>query len=250
MRTIILSDSHNHHYKIHNKVLDLIKPNESNILIHAGDSTGNGTEPEVKSFVNWFQALKGFDKKILIAGNHDFGFEMYNGVRHKNKPHWIHHIIDSDLFKSSDCVYLEDDEYIFNCDEFDRPLKIYGSPWQPRFHDWAFNLPRNGTELKMVWNNIPHDTDILITHGPPYGIRDYSYSHKPLGCELLLPRVQEIKPLIHCFGHIHYSNGVSLINDVTYVNASVCTEQYQPTNPIVAIDIKEVDGELLTFFEN
>ena len=48
-------------------------------------------------------------------------------------------------------------------------VRIYGSPWQPEFYNWAFNLPRNGEEMKARWDAIPDNTDILITHGPAYG---------------------------------------------------------------------------------
>lgn len=249
IRVVIISDTHNHHDKVTKKIKKLITPKETNILIHAGDLTERGTEPEVSSFVNWFQNIKGFEKKFLVAGNHDFGFEHYNKPRHINRPHWIHSLINTETFINNNCVYLEDEEYILNIPSISKPIKIYGSPWQPLFHNWAFNLPRNGKEIQSKWNNIPNDTDILITHGPPFGILDTTNNHFPLGCEPLLDRVRQINPLIHCFGHIHYSNGVTLINGVTYVNASVCTELYIPTNPIIAIDIKEVDGELLTFFE-
>jgi hypothetical protein len=46
-------------------------------------------------------------------------------------------------------------------------VKIYGSPWLPSYHDWAFNLERGGEVLKQKWEQIPNGTDVLITHGPP-----------------------------------------------------------------------------------
>ena len=81
-------------------------------------------------------------------------------------------------------------------------VKFYGSPWQPRFFDWAFNKDR-GAPLKAIWDKIPLDTDVLITHGPPHGILDLTFDKIKAGCEELLLAVQRIKPKVHVFGHIH-----------------------------------------------
>ena len=106
-------------------------------------------------------------------------------------------------------------------------IKIYGSPWQPEFCNWAFNLPRTGLELQEKWENIPKDTDILITHGPPWGHLDVVRGRTDnLGCELLRQRVDEIKPKIHVFGHIHSGYGYKFENETHFINASVLNESY------------------------
>ena len=68
------------------------------------------------------------------------------------------------------CTYLQDERLEV------MGLKVYGSPWQPRFSDSAFNLSR-GAELRAVWDKIPSDTDILVTHSPPLGVMDQCRSH-------------------------------------------------------------------------
>lgn len=249
MRLILISDTHSLHNKmIYNDYSKFIVPNQENILIHSGDCTNVGKENEIINFVTWFENIQGFTKKIFIAGNHDFGFEHYNGVRHHYEAPWLHHILNEDKLSESNVIYLHDSEYIFDSSELKIPIKFYGSPWQPEFFNWAFNLPRNGVELKKKWEEIPVDTDILITHGPPHMLRDFVPQHNVLrhvGCELLYNRVTQIKPLVHVFGHIHYAHGVELFNDTMYVNASICTEQYNPINSPIVIDLIKEDGKII-----
>ena len=172
------------------------------IIIHAGDVSGRGTFKEVTAFLAWFSSLP-YTHKIFIAGNHDFIFEK-----------------DNALFMPDNIHYLKDSSVTIE------GIKIYGSPWQPWFHNWAFNLPR-GEKLAEKWAMIPDDTNILVTHGPPKGILDYTYyDKKPVGCDDLLIRVKEIKPQIHVFGHIHEGFGQIEIDGVKYVNASMLDLQY------------------------
>jgi len=106
-------------------------------------------------------------------------------------------------------------------------VNVWGSPWQPEFMNWAYNLPRQGTELKEKWDMIPENTDILITHGPPHGYLDkLPYIPENLGCELLRERVDVVKPKIHVFGHIHYGHGYVTNGDTHFINAAVLNEQY------------------------
>lgn len=92
-------------------------------------------------------------------------------------------------------------------------LRFYGSSWQPWFYDWAFNLQR-GTEIRAKWEQIPIDTDVLITHGPPYGFGDRITRGEHVGCLDLLDAVVKIQPRLHIFGHIHEGYGLIAIFDV------------------------------------
>ncbi len=224
---------------------------KAEILLHAGDCTNVGKEHEITQFVNWFQDLKGFDTKIFIAGNHDFGFEHFKDPYHKGRPTWIHHLLSEENLSQSDVVYLHDSSYTIDSPEFSRPIKIYGSPWQPEFYNWAFNLPRNGKELEEKWKNIPDDTDILITHGPPHGIRDFTqdrYGANSVGCELLRVRVEQINPLIHVFGHIHGAHGTAFIKNTIFINASICDERYSPCQKPFIIELNEYNGEIVASY--
>jgi len=118
-------------------------------------------------------------------------------------------------------------------------VKFWGSPWQPWFFDWAFNLER-GEQLRRKWALIPDDTDVLITHGPPAGILDLCPDGRRVGCGDLRLRVEQIEPMAHIFGHIHHSAGQvePLVGRRTrFINAAICDESYLPTNPVQVIGL-------------
>lgn len=222
MQISFISDTHNKHYRIEDNLPG------GDLIICAGDISSMGYYNEIKSFCEWFEKLP-YTEKIFIAGNHDFGFE--------DSPEKA-----KEIYSEYNVNYLQDDLFIFG----DYPgLKIYGSPWQPEFFDWAFNLPRNGEELKEKWENIPIDTDILITHGPPWGHLDNIRGRtENLGCELLRQRVDLIKPKIHVFGHIHSGYGYKFENGTHFINASVLNEQYMYKQQPVSIIWDQKENKL------
>lgn len=187
MDITFISDTHGLH--------DRLKLNLGTILIHAGDVTEYSSEDEVADFLYWF-SRQAFTYKIFIAGNHDLFLEECTPAKRKN-------IIPSDI------IYLQNSGVEIG------GLKVWGSPVTPYFLGMAFNA-RQGTEIKKVWNKIPDDTDILITHGPPNGILDCG-----VGDEELLRKVNKIKPVVHCFGHAHGQNGLETINGTAFINASI-----------------------------
>ena len=213
-RIICISDTHNCNERI--------EVPDGEILIHAGDATTVGAEEQIRRFSDWFASLP-HPHKVFVAGNHDWLFEKDNDRARS--------LLDPAI------VYLQDSAV-----EIDG-LKIYGSPWQPRFFDWAFNLNR-GQEMAEKWAMIPDDIDILITHGPPYGILDLvprSGWVENTGCEELRKRVEKLTKVgrlkLHVFGHIHCGYGVQDEFGVRFVNASTCDEQYGPTQPPIVIDL-------------
>ena len=209
-KIVCLSDTHNRH--------EQINVPDGDILIHACDATIRGTVDEIVLFNEWFTALP-HRHKIFVAGNHDWLFETNNRFARTLLDSSIHYLQDSS-------IEIEN-------------LKIYGSPWQPRFFDWAFNLTR-GTELAEKWKLIPADSNILITHGPPFGILDEvlnQYSFENAGCEELRQRVEQIRPRLHIFGHIHCGYGTAKKFGVDFVNASNCDESYAPVNPPIVINL-------------
>ncbi len=215
MKVVCISDTHNCN--------EQITVPDGDILIHAGDATIRGTEHEVEDFLAWFSQLP-HPYKIFVAGNHDWLYETNNRFARI-------------LTANFNIKYLQDSFIEIE------GLKIYGSPWQPRFFDWAFNLNR-GAELAEKWKLIPSDVDILITHGPPNGILDEverKYWTENTGCEELRKRVEEIAPLgklkLHVFGHIHCGYGQVEEFGVKFVNASNCDEEYKPTQPPIVIEI-------------
>jgi len=102
--------------------------------------------------------------------------------------------------------------------------------------------------LAEKWSLIPSDTDVLITHGPPYGILDQCHYWDPyfgidynrnvhIGCRDLLNELKRIKPKVHIFGHIHESYGQMRQDDITFINASHMTGNYEAKNPPIVVDI-------------
>jgi Calcineurin-like phosphoesterase len=226
-RIICISDTHELHYKMEYDVVDFIDKNKDNYLIHAGDVSNEGSESGIRNFVHWFQNLKGFSSKIFCAGNHDWGFEY-------KKP-WLYNYINDESLSQSDCVYLEDNFITIKYPKISTPIKIYGSPWQPEFCNWAFNVPRD--KLHLYWEKIPIDTQILITHSPAYGILD-KVENRPTsqGCKSLYEHIVKIKPKIHITGHIHSGRGIIEKDGTIFINASICTERYEPINKPIVID--------------
>jgi Icc-related predicted phosphoesterase len=217
MKLVVTSDCHGQ--------LSQARIPHGDVLILAGDILANRSgDPDIDAAIQ-LNAIRdldaycgtlGFKHVLMIAGNHDWVFERYKGAHNVLK-----HIF-----------YLEDSGTEIN------GVKFWGSPHQPWFYDWAFNHPRNGPALAHYWSLIPDDTDVLITHGPPYGILDLPFGKgEPAGCELLRKRVLDVNPRVHIFGHIHGSYGTQQIGETLFVNACLCNERYDPVNPPHVIDL-------------
>lgn len=227
MKITFISDTHNKHKQITSSLKG------GDILIHAGDISSMGYEHEVTEFCKWFDSIDNYDTKIFIAGNHDWGFQ--------NNVEKISQIVNT--YKTID--YLQDEN--MGVQVGDNPMvNIYGSPWQPEFYDWAFNLPKNGPGLMSKWQAIPDNTDILITHGPAYGFLDDVTGRRGqhLGCELLAERIKEFKPKIHVCGHIHTGWGHYFDGHTHYFNASVLDERYTFTQSPWDIEWNPITNEV------
>jgi len=226
-RITAISDTHTRH-----KLLDL--PG-GDTLIFGGDLMNSGYSVyEIHDFLRWFMC-QDYDNLVFIAGNHDRRFE-------------INAEDTAEILKEYEdlVTYLQDKTCVISNEEGES-FNIYGSPWQPEFYNWAFNLPKGGKELVAKWDAIPTDTEILVTHGPPQGILDISgppYNEGDLGCAILRERVDLIKPKIHIFGHIHGSYGYKLVNGTHFINASVLNEKYEHTNMPLTFDWDSITNEL------
>ena len=220
---------------------DQISVPYGDIIVHAGDATFRGERHEVMGFAKWYRELP-HTYKVFVAGNHDLTFEK--------KPiqarAWLNPEETHDLALSGHpIIYLQDEGVELDVDG--QKIFIYGSPWQPEFFNWAFNLPR-GEAIKNKWDKIPDHTDVLVTHGPPYGVLDkvdssgYSAGNH-VGCEELREAIRRTKPIIHVCGHIHEGYGEEMLEDTLVVNASICTDKYKPTNDPLVFDIYE-DGSI------
>jgi Icc-related predicted phosphoesterase len=218
------------------------------LLIIAGDITAMDMTHQWAKFYDWVRGLQ-YRKIILIAGNHDEFLSQSITSEESRK-----------LYKEfQDPNFLSDIpnlEYL--CDngtEF-AGLKIWGSPWTPTFGEWHFMKDR-GKPIREMWDKIPLDTNILITHGPPFGTLDKALHRYGLkgeddtytfqGCEDLSDKILELKELkLHVFGHIHESYGKcyraqeqtpeGIINTGHLsVNAAIMNREYQPLNEPITV---------------
>jgi predicted phosphodiesterase len=208
MKFVAISDTHGTHSR-------LVLP-AGDVLVHAGDVSSGGRPAEVLDFLQWF-AVQDFTFKIFIAGNHDFYFE--------NTP-------AEDIMKiiPGGVVYLDDSGTVIN------GISIWGSPVTPWFYDWAFNR-RRGPDIQQHWDIIPAGTDVLITHGPVFGVHDTTAAGQHAGCDDLLIKVTEVKPKVHICGHIHEAYGQVSRNGTQFINASVLNQRYQLVNEPVVFEI-------------
>jgi predicted phosphohydrolase len=202
---VCVSDTHGRHREL------AVPPGD--VLLFAGDLSNHGQPADVSDFDDWLGSLP-HPHKVIICGNHDFHFERDPADARRRIRH---------------ATYLQDSGTEI------AGLKVWGSPWQPRFFDWAFNLDR-GEPLRDKWAAIPAGIDVLLTHGPPYGILDRVVGGDHVGCQDLLEAVERVRPRLHVFGHIHEAYGVVRTGPTTFVNASTCTLSYAPSNPPVVVE--------------
>ena len=226
MRITIISDTHQKHNQLNNDLPG------GDLLLHAGDFMTSGySKTEAEQFFKWYE-MRGYDNCVFIAGNHDRIMQ--------DEPEMMRGLLTG--YKGID--YLEDETVSIESQE-GLMVKVYGSPWQPEFYDWAYNLPRNGEELKAKWDAIPEDTDILITHGPAWGFVDTVLGrNQHLGCELLAERIKTIRPKIHICGHIHSGNGHYFDGHTHFINASVLNERYNYAHEPFHIDWNPITNEI------
>jgi len=201
MRIACVSDTHG----------ALPRLQEVDLLIHAGDACSYGTMGELKRFIKWWQAAPA-RSKIYVPGNHDKVMERGRGQREV-------------------AALMGEGREV-------QGLKVWGSPVTPKFgRDWSFNMAR-GAVIREHWAQIPLDTDILVTHGPPYGHGDLVTGRRA-GCLELMKRVAVVRPKLHVFGHIHEGYGITASDEVgtLFINASHMDGDYQPVNAVVYLEL-------------
>jgi len=197
MLILHLSDTHSKHHELRN-----LPP--ADIIIHSGDISFAGSENEVMDFIEWFGDLP-YKYKIFIAGNHD---DCLFGANIDGLP--------------QNCFYL------CNSGVTIQGIKFYGTP--------MFMEDAMSGDYDRNIQKIPSDTDVLITHQPPYCILDYS-ANKNYGDRNLLQIVLKTKPKYHLFGHIHKAYGIEKSEHTTFVNSSILSENYELINEPILLKI-------------
>ena len=248
-----ISDTHNKHNQLNGKLPG------GDILIHSGDITSLGRKHEVADFIKWFDK-QDYTHKIFIAGNHDMTFDREILLRNKlahfegrnvndydtscseGKPQWLEEMLEN---LPNGVYYLE------NTSVKIEGLNIWGSPYSPSFgYGWGFNADR-GYDITQIWNQIPLDTDIVITHSPIYGYNDRALNtNQNVGCSDLYHRLHEVKPHLHFAGHIHEGYGYGTIpykdewGDIYTFNPSTCNLRYEAINDPIKFNYDFVSREI------
>ena len=228
IKICLISDSHGKHRQL------TIPP--CDILVHAGDWTGEGRAEEVRDFAKWIDSLEQVVDVILTPGNHERYFERA--------------LPDSLAWIKDECPRAH--LLIHESLEL-RGINFFASPWTPAFgFQWAWNAGRTPVEaahlfkpfIGDLWQDIPESTQILVTHGMPFGILDDAMDFHlgkitSVGDRELLKRCKELPNLKHVVGgHLHAQGGKSLLQDgVWYHNAAQCDDNYQITRKPIIIEI-------------
>jgi Icc-related predicted phosphoesterase len=213
LRIICLSDTHGLHREV--------QVPDGDVLIHAGDVT-NFFQPLEKSM----EMLKGFNDwlgelphrhKIVIAGNHDLVFQ--------EEPKKARTLLTNAHYLENSGIELES-------------IRFWGSPITPVMETMAF-ATTNSAKTRAVWDKVPGNTDVLITHGPPYGTLDKNdILGRHHGCQHLISALLRIKPKLHVFGHIHGGHGHELAwGSTLLVNCAVVNTDRHLANPPTVVEL-------------
>lgn len=215
MKLTAISDTHNRH-----QYIDTSAFRDTDILVHAGDFTGNGSVQQTITFLKWFESIQ-VPHKVLIAGNHD---------RYTTTPN----------FPEKLETYAPSVTYLCNSSATINGIKFWGSPYSNIFGSWSWM--EEEPELEAIWDTIPLDTNVVITHGPPYLYNDLvnnDWSPNPnVGSQSLTEQLQILPALkLHICGHIHESSNIT-IGDFVSINASILDDNYIPFNQPKSVTLK------------
>lgn len=190
MRILHISDTHGEHHQLSDMP-------GADVIVHSGDISFAGSEDEAFDFIQWFSSLP-YTYKVFIAGNHD---NCLHEANIEGLP--------------ENCFYLYNSSVVID------GLKFHGMP--------LFMEDIISGNYDESFQKIPDDTDILMTHQPPYGILDNS-ANIHYGDRDLLQTVMDIRPRYHLFGHIHDAYGMEKEKDTLFANASIVDVYYRLLN--------------------
>jgi Icc-related predicted phosphoesterase len=210
MKIVAFSDIHGQHNR---KLKRWFYYNPGDLLLFAGDLQLNNQDYGI-NFIDWIHELN-YTNKVLIFGNHD-GNYMYTLDYSK---------------KFKDITFLNNSSISID------GINIFGSPYSVVIPDHSWWFSESDEILGKIWEFIPNNTNILVTHCPPFGILDETVDGSTVGSMTLLKRIYELKELkYHIFGHIQEAYGIKKIEEKTFINASILNEKYNLTNLPIVID--------------
>lgn len=208
----LISDTHKRHRHF--------TPKGGDIIIHSGDASNTGEFNVLIDFLDWFGALP-YKHKIFVPGNHDLAFEIMPAMwREECEKRGITLLINE------------------GCEAMG--IKIWGSPLSPTFGRWAFMADR-GEQIRRYWDQIPMDTELLITHGPPHLFRDHCPGGN-VGCRDLANKVVQTQVKLHVFGHVHEGRGHQRFYEKLFVNAAALDDYHRPARGLPIRIIKDITG--------
>ena len=238
MRITHISDTHNKHKQLDGKLPGGV------LLIHSGDISSLGRKNEVEQFIKWF-GKQDYTHKVFIAGNHDMTFDREILLRDKlahfegrdrndydtecaeGKPEWLVEMLDN---LPDNVYYLENNSIKLE------GINIWGSPYSARFgREWAFNVNR-GEDSRELWGTIPPDANIIVTHGPLFGVVDRTNNNMNVGCEDLRETVMNLEPDFHLCGHIHEARGYVQFGKTHCINGSNLSLSYEYKHKPITFD--------------
>lgn len=226
-RFVCISDTHEKHRQIKNIP-------DGDVLLCAGDFTNESDFDRIVDFNAWLGGLP-HKHKVVVSGNHDLFFD-HNKCRYPGiSQQYIAMLSNATHYLDSSGCEIEG-------------IKIWGEPRQPAFFNWAFNVDRE--QMKEVWERVPHDTNILLTHGPPLSYGDFCPDMHDrtklvrVGCKYQKELIEDYRCLpnlkaVVC-GHVHMGHGIYQIKgrDSYVYNASICDERYYPSNAPIVFDLE------------
>lgn len=191
MRLVVVSDTHARHARLR------LPPGD--VLVHCGDFSGRPTREAAEAFLDW---MAGFDgARVLVGGNWDrWAFRHEPEMRRLCQDRGVRWLLDEEVEVAG--------------------LRFYGAPWTPRFGKGAWQ--KSPDELPAMWAGLPDGLDVLVTHGPPKGVRDRAVLGQAVGDAALREAVLAKPPRLHVFGHIHEAAGEARVDGcpTRFVNAA------------------------------
>ena len=191
------------------------------VFVHAGDITGCGSLQETAAFAaklrERMQSPDGPEYAVIVPGNHDACFELLPEPTLTLFGPRVHVLLNESIVLNG--------------------IRFFGSPWTPPFMRWPFMADEQ--RLTALYEVMPGEVDVLVTHGPPLGILDPGWRTAHAGSTALAEAVRVRRIQHHVFGHLHAGGGCMVQQERTvFSNVAACDDAYQLVNPCRVFDVR------------
>lgn len=229
MKLLAISDTHEAERQLTKQIQDISNLHDGiDVLVHAGDITYRGNIHKLEAFNRWCGELieEGYVNRIVATfGNHELRVTS----------------LEKQVATATNYTLLIDQETTID------GVKFYGCPWTRKFYNWQFMI-ENDPQAVAIYDKIPLDTDVLVVHGPPYGILDGvtrlgmggETETELTGCKVILDYVKKIKPKFYICGHIHDQYGIHKMDcGTTVINASSLNDAYKVCHDPIYFEVNK-----------